>query len=265
MQVSGRPDWRLPPGVSRGCWEYVQADHIADLYDDYFAQNWLFDFDQQVVRRHFHGSGLVADLGCGTGRVLVGLARRGFRGLAVDLSRAMLRIVAEKARAENLPIYRLQANLVELDGIRSQSVDYAVCLFSTLGMIRGSENRDRVLAHARRILKPDGLFVLHAHNLWYNLFDPAGRRWLLRHLSAAVIRRRTQRGDKYFHYRGIPRMFLHTFTRGELQRAVSRAAMRIEELIPLSATRQSPLRRPWWFGRLRANGWIVVCRRASPS
>jgi SAM-dependent methyltransferase len=240
-------------------WQYVQADHIAEQYDDHFALNRLFEFDEQILARHFSRPGLVVDFGSGTGRALVGLARRGFRGLAVDLSPAMLRIVAEKARTENLPIHLLQANLVQLDCIRSRSADYGICLFSTLGMIRRRENRHRLLAHARRILKPGGLFVLHVHNLWYNLFDPAGRRWLLRHLPTALLDRRLELGDKFFHYRAIPQMFLHTFTRRELLRALARAGFRIRELIPLDSNRQRPLARPWLFGRLRANGWIVVC------
>jgi SAM-dependent methyltransferase len=259
LQASGRPEWKLPRGVTRGVWQYTQADHIAEEYDDYFVGNRLFEFDQQVLARHFDRPGLVVDLGCGTGRALVGLARRGFRALAVDLSPAMLRVVARKANLEHLPIQGLQANLVELDCIRSRSADYGLCLFSTLGMIHGRENRQRVLAHARRILKPGGLFVLHVHNLWYNLFDPAGRRWLVGHLPAAVFGRRLELGDKYFYYRAVPQMFLHTFTRGELVQALVEAGFRIKELIPLDTDRQRPLGCPWFFGRLRANGWIAVC------
>jgi len=258
--MAHRPEWQLPRGVTRGVWEYSQAYHIADQYDDYFALNRLFEFDEQVLAHHFTRPGLVIDLGTGTGRALVGLAQRGFRGLGVDLSRAMLRIVAEKARLDRLPIQVLQANLVELDCLRDESFDYAICLFSTLGMIHGRENRHRLLAHVRRILKPDGLFVLHVHNLWFNCYDPAGRRWLLRHLPAALCNRHTELGDKYFHYRGIPRMFLHTFTRGQLLRALKRAGFRIRQLIPLDASRQRPLGHPWFFSSLRANGWIAVCR-----
>jgi SAM-dependent methyltransferase len=257
--MAQRSERQLPRGVSHGVWQYTQADHIAQQYDEYFALNRLFEFDEQILARHFGRPGLVVDLGCGTGRALVGLARRGFRGLAVDLSRPMLRIVTEKAESEKLPICVIQANLVELDCIRSRSLDYALCLFSTLGMVRGRANRDCLLAHVRRILKPGGLLVVHVHNLWYNLFDPAGRRWLVPHLGAVLFGRRLELGDKFFHYRGIPRMFLHTFTRGELTRALARAGFRAKELIPLNATRQRPLRSAWLFGRFRANGWIVVC------
>lgn len=260
MHSRGPAQWQLPRGVSRGVWEYTQSDHIADLYDEFFADNRLFEFDEQILARHFTRPGLVADLGAGTGRALVGLARRGFAGLAIDLSLPMLRIVAEKARLENLPIHRLRANLVELNCLRDGSIDYALCLFSTLGMVRKRANRQRLLAHVRRILKPDGLFVLHVHNLWYNLFDPQGRRWLVRHLLCVGFQPEIERGDKYFPYRGIPRMFLHVFTRGELVAALRSAGFKIKEIIPLDAPRQRRLRCPRLLGRIRANGWVVVCQ-----
>jgi ubiquinone/menaquinone biosynthesis C-methylase UbiE len=179
--------------------------------------------------------------------------------VAVDLSLPMLRIVGEKADEEGLTIHRVRANLVQLDGFRDDAADYCICMFSTLGMIRSRRNRHQFLTHARRILKPGGLFVVHVHNLWHGLFDSEGRRWLLGHLPAAMLSRRVERGDKFFTYRGVPRMFLHTFTQGELTRALGKAGFRIKELIPLNATRQRPLRNRWLFGWLRANGWIAVC------
>ena len=240
-------------------WEYAQSDHIAQEYDEYFALNRLFEFDEQVLARHFRRPGLVVDLGCGTGRGIIGLARRGFRGVAVDLSMHMLGIVAQKARLEKLDIQGVQANLVELDCLADQSADYVICLFSTLGMIRGRAYRQRVLEHARRILKPGGLFVMHVHNFWYNLFDPLGRRWLVQHVLEKIRHGDMQWGDKFFEFHGIAQMFLHTFTQGELRKALKRAGFRIREWIPLDADRQRPLKHAWFFGRFRANGWIAVC------
>jgi ubiquinone/menaquinone biosynthesis C-methylase UbiE len=234
-------------------------EHIADEYDDYFAANRLFEFDEQVLARYFHRPGVVVDLGTGTGRALVTLARRGFQGVAVDLSPHMLRIVAEKARRENLPIQGIQANLVELDCLADRSADYVICLFSTLGMIRGRENRQRVLAHARRILKPGGLFVIHVHNFWYNLFDPLGRRWLVKHAWEKIRRPEIEWGDKFFHFHGIAQMFLHTYTQSELRQSLRRAGFRVLDWIPLNAERQRPLRCPRFLGGFRANCWIAVC------
>jgi SAM-dependent methyltransferase len=258
---SDLPSWRLPPGITRGLWQYAQADHIAYDYDQYFAHNSLFDFDLAVLERHFQQPGLLVDLGCGTGRLLVPFARRGFRGLAVDLSTPMLEVVGQKADAEWLPIDRVRANMLQLDFIREDSADYCISMFSTLGMIRGRENRLQALRHAWRILKPGGKFVLHVHNRWYSLFDPQGRRWLLENWVGAHLQRNQEPGDKFFDYRGIPKMFLHVFTRRELFADLKAAGFQIVECNLLDTQRRHALKRPWLLGRLRANGWIVVCQK----
>jgi SAM-dependent methyltransferase len=257
--ASSPPQWQLPTGVTRGVWEYTRSQQIAEEYDEYFAENRLFEFDEQVLARYLRRPGVVVDLGAGTGRALVSLARRGFHGIAIDLSPHMLRIVAQKARLENLPIQCLQANIVDLDCLADHSADYVLCLFSTLGMIRGRQHRRRALDHARRILKPGGLFVIHVHNFWFNLFDPLGRRWLMHHFCDKLRHKDVEWGDKFFHFHDIPQMFLHTFKQKELRAILARSGLKIRRWIPLSADRQRPLTRPWLFGRLRANGWIVVC------
>lgn len=252
------PPRELPAGMTPGLWEYVHSEPIAFEYDAYFASNRLFAFDEQVVARHFRTPGLVADLGCGTGRALVSLCRRGFRGLAIDLSDNMLAVVRAKAAQENLPIECVRCNLVELD-LPDHSADYALCLFSTLGMIQGRANRQRVLGHARRILKPGGVFVLHVHNYWRQLYDPTGPGWLLANLLRAKLRGDIELGDKVFTYRGVPNMFLHVFTRPELVQSLQQAGFQIREIIPLSPARTRALRLPWLFGNFRANGWIIAC------
>jgi SAM-dependent methyltransferase len=241
-------------------WEYAQAEHIARDYDEYFAHTRLFEFDEAVLARHFTRPGVIVDLGAGTGRALVPLARRGFHGVAVDLSTEMLEVIGEKAAEENLRIGRLRANLVELDCLADHVADYCVCLFSTLGMIRGGENRARAIAHARRILKPGGRFVLHVHNFWYNLRDPGGPWWVFKSLFRSLLVRDYEAGDKFFEYRQIPNMYLHVFRCGEVCRLLRRAGFDIVELIRLDPQRFRALRRPWLFGDLRANGWIVVCK-----
>jgi ubiquinone/menaquinone biosynthesis C-methylase UbiE len=242
----------------------MQSDTVAEDYDEYFAYNQLFDFDEQIVideltSREIGADTTIADLGCGTGRGLVTLARRGYRGLAVDLSEKMLDIVREKADVESLPIKCLLANWVELDEVDDASIDAAISLFSTLGMIHGRVNRVAALRHTRRILKSGGPFVVHAHNYWYNLYDPGGPWWVLGSLARSIFKRDIEVGDKFFPYRGVPNMFLHVYRISELKRELRDAGFRITRLVPLDPRRNRKLRASWFFGSLRANGWIVVC------
>lgn len=261
MLLPSRPHWQLPRGVPRGVWEYFHTESIATEYDHYFAFNQLFEFDEQVIARHFTKPGLVADFGCGTGRALIPLARRGFQTLGIDLSAHMLRVVQEKAEVDELAVMRVRANLVELDCLRDSVFDYGICLFSTLGMIRGRLNRRQVLSHVFRTLKPGGIFVLHVHNYWFNLFDRLGRRWIVRNSIESALSREIERGDKFFDYRGVPKMFLHTFPRRELLGELRQVGFRTLDMIPLNLERTRRLPHSWFFGGLRANGWVVVVEK----
>lgn len=171
----------------------------------------------------------------------------------------MLSVIGQKAAEESLAIDRVLANVVELDCLADAIADYAICLFSTLGMIRGGSNRRRAVEHIRRILKPRGVFVLHVHNFWYNLFDPGGPWWVIKSVATAPFRRDFDVGDKFFDYRGIPQMYLHVFRRRELLRLLKSTGFHVRELIPLDYRRTALLRCPWLLGGVRANGWIVVC------
>ena len=258
---SSKPVWQLPPGVTRGSLDYIESPAIADGYDEDLAFGSDFQFDEATIANFVPSTGLVADLGCGTARALIPLVRRGNRGLAVDLSSEMLRIVAEKARDEKLDIECIQANLVELDAIQDASVDHAICMFSTLGMIKGAENRKKFLDHVHRMLKPGGKFVVHVHNFWFNFFEPSGAYWLASHMIKAKLTKGMERGDKYYRYRGIPNFFLHVFSRGEFKHALKQSGFQIERLVPLRMDRQGELSSAWMLGGWRASGWIALCAK----
>jgi hypothetical protein len=118
----------------------------------------------------------------------------------------------------------------------------------------------RALQQTCRILQPGGKFALHVHNLWHNLLNPHGRRWLLRDRWNRLLRREPG-GDVRMHDRGIPHMYMHVFARSEVQVLLRAAGFAIDEVIPLSKTGSSALSHPFWLGGLRANGWIILAHR----
>lgn len=254
---SGTPRWRLPRGTTRGAWEYACDEAVAEGYDADLEGSFLFEFDEQFVRKHVRSGDTLVDLGSGTGRLLLPLAEAGVRCVAVDLSEPMLRVVQRKAEAANAFIDRLRTNIVELDGLRNGIADCAICMFSTLGMIRGAENRRLAVQHAHRILKPGGKFIVHVHNLWHNLFDPQPW-WLARSLFRSAFHGDEDFGDKTYDYRGVPNFFLHAFRRREILGLLRSAGFRISEVCPLDTARRRALAFPWLLQNLRANGWIIV-------
>ena len=170
------PTWRLPQGVDAPLWEYAHTPRLAAEEDAYFVNHPLFHADKRALDERFVKPGRLVDLGCGTGRHSIRFAGRGFSVTAVDLSRPMLEIAALKAVDQGVELATVQSNLCRLGCFPDQVFDYALSMFSTLGMIRGREPRRRALAEARRILRPGGRFALHVHNFWLNLRNRQGQR-----------------------------------------------------------------------------------------
>jgi SAM-dependent methyltransferase len=254
------PSWRLPEGVNAALWEYAHTPRLADEEDRYFHGHPLFEADTAALEARFTVPGPLVDLGCGAGRLAVRFARRGFPVVAVDLSPAMLQAAGRKARAEGLAVGRVAANLCRLGCFPDATFAYALSMFSTLGMIRGAAARRRALAEAARILRPGGRLALHAHNLWLNLRNPQGRRWLLGQAGKRLLGR-PDAGDRRMTYRGIPAMEVHLYRWPELRRELRAAGLRIDEVLPIDVEHARPIAAPWLAHGLRAGGWIVFARR----
>ena len=249
-------DWQLPPGVSRGLWDYFHDPAIARAYDAMLENTPLLAIYQAFVLKHAQPPGKILDLGCGTGRLAITLAQRGYQPVAVDLSPEMLKVLGEKATALGLAIPRVCANLVELGMFADQSFDHAACLFSTLGLIVGAEARRRVIAEAYRLLRPGGVFVLHVHNRWFNVWTGPGRGLLLRDLLG-------HDGGDYDMppHQGVGRLTIHLFTRREIVRLLKSCGFGIVTVRPLSLRNDGRLACPWWFGRLRSYGYLITARK----
>ena len=275
-----RPDWQLPPGVTRGLWDYVRSDAIAAGYAAACDGDSLCQADEDAVleallpRLEKHRGTApagpaeesaqlespepfrVGDFGCGTGRHALALAKAGCAVLAVDLSLPMLRETRKAAEAAGVSIDTVQANLVELDCLADGGLDAAICMFSTWGMIRGRTHRGRALAHLRRVLKPNGVLILHVHSVGSLVWSPLAATWLPGHLLG-VLRGGEEFGDTVSAFHAVPNFFLHFFSWGEVRRELAAVGLK-----PVRRTRLStaPVRRlpssAWaWPGSL--SGWIV--------
>jgi SAM-dependent methyltransferase len=261
------PNWKLPEGVSRATWDYLQSEHIASEYDDYFANSPLMQLDLQVLLARLPTPNpaqpiVVADLGCGTGRVARALLPRGYQLVNVDLSPAMLRETASKIMPEYQAYSRcVNANLVDVGSVLThQSLDWCVCLFSSLGMIRGHQNRHKFLTGVRQVLKAKGTFFVHVHNRYQSLRDPGGPNWLLRSWLASCFEQGSEFGDRVYSYRRLPNMFLHIYSRRELLLALRAAGFTRVELLPIAPHGDALLTRPRWLPSLRAGGYFAVAR-----
>jgi ubiquinone/menaquinone biosynthesis C-methylase UbiE len=257
MSSQRPPDWQLPTGVTPGLWEYVHQEELAAHYLSSLATSPVIAADQTWVAKHVGTVGNVLDLGCGPGRSLIPLARRGLACVGVDLSDAMLRQAASEGDKAGVRIDWIKANVVELGCFKEAAFDHVVCLFSTLGMIHPTTARRKALAEARRVLKPGGKFLLHVHNRW---FQQRQQGWgkLLKEWLLSCWPGREVKDEPMPVHQGVANLIIHAFTWKEVMTLLEREGFRIVETMLLGLSQHGQLRWPWWWSSLRAHGYLIA-------
>ncbi|MBR2465836.1 MAG: class I SAM-dependent methyltransferase [Clostridia bacterium] len=138
-------------------------DLIAPFYDeingslDYSA--WA-DFIEKIVKKEYSGTPeLWLDLGCGTGRMTLELAKRGYDMTGVDSSPEMLdaaRDAAERAGLSDRMLWLCQdMREFELYG----TVDVTVSCLDCVNHLVSSSDLGRCFSLVHNYLSPDGLFI----------------------------------------------------------------------------------------------------------
>lgn len=114
----------------------------------------------------------VLDIGCGTGRITLPLARHVGSVTGLDMSQAMLDQAAIKAAAAGLDVIFRQGDMVELP-FKSQSFDAIVSILALMHVL--PEERPRVFAEIYRVLRPGGVLLIGVKNAVFERFTSADR------------------------------------------------------------------------------------------
>lgn len=137
--------------------EYEGASTPAQL--DFLA--WAFtNLAKRTVKR-------VLDVGCGTGRLLIPLAQRGYDVVGADASAEMLSVTKEKAQKVGLKKLRLEHHDMRRLPYRDE-FDALICMFTAFNYMLTDEDVNEALACFYRALKKGGVCVVDVMN-WLSL------------------------------------------------------------------------------------------------
>jgi cyclopropane fatty-acyl-phospholipid synthase-like methyltransferase len=152
---------------SKSEWEIFFDGHAPRYMDEVFTRDTLreVDFLEELLR--LPRGAEILDLGCGTGRHSIELARRGYRVTGLDLSQGMLDVARQTALAAGVEVKWVKSDATTYRA--PQSFDAVICLcegaFGLLGTADDPETHDAAILRAVfTALKPGARFVLTALN-----------------------------------------------------------------------------------------------------
>jgi SAM-dependent methyltransferase len=130
---------------------------MADVYDEWFGRPEDAD-DAATFLAGLAGAGPVLELGIGTGRVALPLARQGVEVHGIDASEAMVEKLKGKPGGADLPVTIGDFTEVEIEG----SFSLAYVVFNTIFDLLTQDKQVRCFENVARHLRVGGRFVVEA-------------------------------------------------------------------------------------------------------
>lgn len=217
-------------------------NEFAYFYDEFNGEaDYEALYAQVKARLDAHGitSGILADLGCGTGELTLMLAQAGYDMIGIDQSEEMLCVVRDKAEQLGLSggLLLLQQDLCALD--LYGTIRGAVSTFDTLNHI---PDLDKAIANAAFFMEKGGVFLFDmntpykhqavlgenvftfeeedARCVWRNHYDPDARRVTI------TVDIDYQETGEHFH----EEFFEYTYTLEEIQAALEKNGFTLESV-----------------------------------
>jgi cyclopropane fatty-acyl-phospholipid synthase-like methyltransferase len=148
-------------------WEEFFDGHAPVYMDNSFTKNTVEEVEFVLEELRLPPGSRILDVGCGTGRHAVELARRGYQLTGVDISSGMLAEAAKAAREAGVEVELIHADATQFTSERL--FDAAICLCEGAFSLLGSEDDPiehdlAILRNIRAVLKPGARFVLTTAN-----------------------------------------------------------------------------------------------------
>jgi SAM-dependent methyltransferase len=213
--------------------------------------------------------GLVLELGCGTGRILVPAVRTGARVIGLDRSAPMLARARQRLRRARLPVHLVRGDIRRLPFRRPLRFDLVMAPYGILQSLTRERDLRETIDAVRQVLRRGGLFVIDLvpdlprwaeYNRRVSLSGRRGqsRITLIESVRQDRRKRLTIFDQEYVERRGGERavrrfsLSFRTVSVAGMRRRLERAGFRIDAVLGDYEGG------PW---DARADVWIVVARK----
>jgi SAM-dependent methyltransferase len=151
----------------------LRLAHYYDLeYRDY-AEDIPF-YEQFAKTLDPMKAASILELGCGPGRVALGLAKAGYRVVGLDVSDGMLEILRRRAQESGLAarVTVVKGDMSHLEGLPPGQFGLAYCALNTFAYLTTTNEQIAMLNALRGIMLAHGTLILDLTPPWPHFLPP---------------------------------------------------------------------------------------------
>ena len=151
-------------------WYEELFTNYAENYDkECFTKGTIGEVNFIEQELSFDKSKLILDVGCGTGRHAIELAKRGYKVVGVDLSETQLNKAKEKAKQEGVTVEFLQKDARNIDFKNKFDLIIMLCE-GAFPLMETDEMNFEILKNNSNALKENGKLIFSTLNALYPLY-----------------------------------------------------------------------------------------------
>ncbi len=154
-------------------WYIELYEHFPDYDQEPYTQGTKGEVDFIEQEIGYDRSKVLLDVGCGTGRHVLELVRRGYKAVGLDLSESLLEQGRQVAQAENLDATFIAGDARALDFEAPFDVALSICE-GAFSLMETDEMDLLILENVARVLKPGSKFILTTPNAAFMLTHDSG-------------------------------------------------------------------------------------------
>lgn len=143
---------------------YDVFSRFYDLLTDNVEYKKRADYFCRLLSMCGVNSGILLDLGCGTGGMSLEMIKRGFDVIGVDSSVGMLSVARDKAAESGAQLLLLNQPMEEID--LYGTVDCAICVLDGINHLDGGEQVIRTFERVSLFMNPGGVFAFDVNTIY---------------------------------------------------------------------------------------------------
>ena len=206
---------------------YFDSDAAVEHYAEAARRVGLWESEEKLFTRLFKPEATLLELGCGAGRIAIGLHELGYRNImALDYARAMVRRARHMAEVLEYSIPFRVGDATQLE-FEDEVFDGAIFGFNGLMQIPQAERREAALHEIYRVLRPGAWFVFTTHDREASrnmeFWEAEAMRWKKGEQAAGLH----EFGDRLEEREGGVH-FMHVPTVAEIETTLQNVGFRIE-------------------------------------